>query len=176
MATSPAQRVPWLKQREEKVLVAHWGPMCRRTSFPFSDESTWATHPHPPPELCLDSKLPRDAKAGADNLGKLSSTIILFATHIVIHNIVIFTNLSVSLSDGSKISLTYLHQYNYTLLHCDYDSLQLSDWLLMKSPYLSSLSLLGFSLLTQCKSWFTVITVSDLSLEVINNSFGFLRQ
>lgn len=72
------------------------------------------------------------------------STVILFAMHIVIHNIVIFTKLSVSLSDGSKISLTYLHQYNYTLLHCDYDSLHLSDWLLMKSPYLSSLSLLGF--------------------------------
>lgn len=86
--------------------------------------------PPPPPELRLDSELPRvhaAVKAGADNLAKLFSTIILFATHIVIHNIVIFTNLSVSLSGGSKISLTYLHQYNYTLLHCDYDSLQLSD-------------------------------------------------
>lgn len=86
--------------------------------------------PSPHPELRLDSKLPgvhAAVKAGADNLAKLFSTIILSATHIVIHNIVIFTNLSVSLSDGSKISLTYLHQYNYTLLHCDYDSLQLSD-------------------------------------------------
>lgn len=59
--------------------------------------------PLPPPELRF--KLPRvhaDVKAGADKQGNLFSTIILFAKHIVIHNIVIFTNLSVSLSDGSK--------------------------------------------------------------------------
>lgn len=41
-----------------------------------------------------------DVKAGADKLGKLFSTINLFATHIVIHNIVIFTNLTANLSDG----------------------------------------------------------------------------
>lgn len=67
-------------------------------------------------------------KAGADKLGKLLSTIIfLFATYIVTHNIVIVSNLSVKLADGFKISLTYLHQYNYMLLHCDYDSLQPAD-------------------------------------------------